>query len=266
MPTLPLDDTELYYTQVGQGDATIVFAHGLLFDHRQYDAQLDVLSDEYRCIAYDHRGQGESARARPPIVDMETLYLDAVRLVEQFDAAPCHFVGLSMGGFVGLRLAARRPDLVESLVLADTRAGRESSEHIPRYERLTFVARWIGVEHVVDRVLPLMFGETFLNDPDRAGVRATWRNRLAALPKSIYRAVNGVLYRPGVEPELDEIDVPVLVLHGEEDRAIPIEVGRALADRIDGASFEGIPNAGHLVSIERPELVTERIANFLEGL
>ena len=97
MPTLPINDTELFYRQEGSGAESIVFSHGLLFDHRQYEAQIDVLSRKYRCIAYDHRGQGSSADARSPQIDMETLYLDVVELIEQFDAAPCHFVGLSMG-------------------------------------------------------------------------------------------------------------------------------------------------------------------------
>jgi len=268
MPTLALNGTELFYEDEGAGDETIVFAHGLLFDRRQWRRQRDVLREEYRCIVYDHRGQGESARSRAPMVDMETLYLDAVELIERFGVGPCHFVGLSMGGFVGLRLAARRPDLVKSLVLADTRAGREPAAHIPKYGRLTAVAQWLGVGMVVDRVLPLMFSDRFLesNDPEVEQTRELWRERLSERDKSVHRAVRGVLNRPSVESELGRIEAPTLVLHGERDRAISVEAGRHLADRIEGAEFRSFPETGHLSNLERPEDFTRTLEEFLESV
>lgn len=268
MPTLAINDTELFYRDVGAGDETIVFAHGLLFDHRQYQHQIEKLRGEYRCIVYDHRGQGQSGPSRAPMVDMETLYLDAAELIERFGVGPCHFVGLSMGGFVGLRLAARRPDLVKSLVLADTRAGREPPENVPQYERLNMVAKWLGVGLVADRVLPLMFSERFLDSdsPEVREARETWRERLEARDKSVHKAVRGVLHRPSVEGELDRIEAPTLVVHGEDDRAISIDEGRQLADAIDGAAFLSFSDTGHLSSIERPERFTRAIADFLSDM
>lgn len=268
MPTLPINDTELFYRDTGFGDDAVVFAHGLLFDHRQYDHQREALGDDYRCIAYDHRGQGESRPGRAPMVDMETLYFDAATLIERFDVGPCHFVGLSMGGFVGLRLAARRPDLVKSLVLADTRAGREPAENLPRFGRLTAVAQWLGTNLVVDRVLPLMFSDRFLesDDPESRKRRETWRERLAGRPSHVHKAVRGVLHRASVESELEQIDVPTLVLHGEDDRAIPVDEGRHLADAIDGAELRTFPETGHLSSIERPEKFSEALAEFFDDI
>jgi pimeloyl-ACP methyl ester carboxylesterase len=202
------------------------------------------------------------------MVDMETLYFDAAALIERFDVAPCHFVGLSMGGFVGLRLAARRPDLLKSLVVADTRAGREPAENLPRYERLTTVAEWLGTRLVVDRVMPLMFSDRFLesDDPRIRDRRETWRERLAGRSKHVHKAVRGVLHRASVESELGEIDVPTLVIHGEEDRAVHVDEGRELADVIDGAELRTFPETGHLSSIERPEQFSEALAEFLEEL
>ncbi len=266
MPTLPINDTELSYRYAGRGNETIVFSHGLLFDHRMFDAQIEMLGNRRRCLAYDHRGQGESGLSSSPVIDIETLYLDAVALIERFDVAPCHFVGISMGGFVGLRLASRRPDLVESLTLMATRSGREPFVNRPRYRRLNWAARLLGVSAVVDRVMPLMFGETFMQRDDRAPERRRWRERLAGNSNQIYRAVNGVIYRPRIDLELPKIEVPTRVLHGEQDRAIAPAEGRRLAEAIDGAEFVPIPEAGHSPSIERPDLVTETISTFLDGM
>ena len=74
-----------------------------------FRAQIDRLKPHYRCIAYDHRGQGDSAIA-PDGYDMDTLAEDAAALIVALDAGPCHFVGLSMGGFVGMRLALPGPN------------------------------------------------------------------------------------------------------------------------------------------------------------
>jgi pimeloyl-ACP methyl ester carboxylesterase len=265
MPTLPINDTELAYNYTGRGEETIVFSHGLLFDRRMYDAQVRAFRDGRRCLAYDHRGQGESGHAAASLIDMETLYADAAKLIERFDIAPVHFVGLSMGGFVGMRLASRRPDLIESLTLASTRAASEPFDNRSRYRRLNWVARWLGMEWVVDRVMPLMFGETFMEAPERADQRERWRERLVENSNDIYRAVDGIIHRPSFELELDRIDVPTLVLHGEEDRAIPIREGRRLAEGIDGAEFRAIPEAGHSASIENPEAFNRELRRFLDG-
>ena len=266
MPTLPINDTELFYRDTGNGAETIVFSHGLLFDHRMFDAQVRYFADDYRCVAYDHRGQGDSGRPDAPSIGMETLYFDAVELIERFEIGPCHFVGLSMGGFVGMRLAARRPELVKSLTLMSTRAGPEPSENVPRYKRLNAVARLLGVDFVSDRVLPIMFGDRFLEDDETTERRQLWRRRLEENSRDVYRAVNGVIYRPSCVSELAQIDVPTMVVHGEDDRAIPIEGGRRLADSIDGAEFVSIPEAGHSVSIERPAVVNETLEGFFDDV
>src|SRR5262249_48302064 len=107
MPMLPVPGAELYYEDSGAGVKTIVFSHGLLWSSRMYDAQVTHLRERYRCVAYDHRGQGRSTVGAARF-DMETVYQDGVMLIERLGLAPCHFVGLSMGGFVGIRLAAKR--------------------------------------------------------------------------------------------------------------------------------------------------------------
>src|SRR5262245_53535714 len=116
MPTVKVNGVELFYKETGSGPETIVFSHGLMMDHSMFEAQRAVLSDQFRVIAYDHRGQGQSEETSNG-QDMETLTTDAANLILALNAAPCHFAGLSMGGFVGLRLAARRPALLRTLTL-----------------------------------------------------------------------------------------------------------------------------------------------------
>jgi pimeloyl-ACP methyl ester carboxylesterase len=164
MPKLQINDAEIHYEEQGTGPETIVFAHGLLMSGRLFANQVNALKDRYRCITFDFRGQGQSGVTASGY-DMETLSEDAAALIEALRCAPCHFMGLSMGGFVGMRLAIRRPELLKSLVLLETSADPEAQENIGRYRLLNFVARWLGLRLVADRVMPILFGQKFLNDP-----------------------------------------------------------------------------------------------------
>jgi len=175
MPTLELNGARIYYEDSGGPGAPVVFAHGLLWSCRLFDAQVKALRNRFRCVAFDVRGQGQS-EVTDSGYDFETLTGDAIALIEKLGLAPVHFVGLSMGGMIGMRLAARRSDLVRSLALLETSADPEPSENVPRYRRLNLVARWLGLSLVADQVMPIMFGRKFLEDASRAAERQLWRS------------------------------------------------------------------------------------------
>lgn len=265
MPQIKVNGTELYYEEHGNGAETVVFSHGLLWSCRMFDKQVDALKDRYRVIAYDHRGQGQSA-ITPDGYDMDTLTEDAAALLRALNAAPCHFVGLSMGGFVGMRLAARYPDLLRSLVLLETSADAEPSENVPKYKLLNFIGRWLGFGVVVNSVMPIMFGKTFLNDPARAEERARWRNYLVNNNRiGTTRAVAGVINRPSFYEELDKVQTRTLILVGDEDVAtVPAKSERMLA-RLPNATMQIIPHAGHTSTVEQPEAVNAALLAFLAG-
>jgi 3-oxoadipate enol-lactonase len=121
VPKIEINGVPIHYQARGEGAETIVFAHGLLWSEQIFENQIEVLQRRYRCISFDFRGQGQTAVTLSGY-DMETLSADTIALIEALGAAPCHFVGLSMGGMVGLRIAIRRPELLKSLVLFATSA------------------------------------------------------------------------------------------------------------------------------------------------
>jgi len=267
MPYLRLDDTELFYTDTGAAASgeTVVFSHGLLMSHRMFAAQVEALRERYRCVAYDHRGQGLSAPSELRCIDMGTLTGDAVALIEKLELGPVHFIGLSMGGFVGMRLAARRRKLVRSLVLLETSAGPELEANLPKYRAMSLVAKSLGPGVLVGRLAPIMLGRSFLADPAKRSVREEWLGHFRALPKSIWRAVNGVLERESVVPELGRIRCPTLILVGDEDVATPREQSERIQRGIRGSKLVVIPRAGHSSTIEEPQAVSREISAFLQG-
>ena len=266
MPMIEIGEARLHYTDEGSGPETIVFSHGLLMSGGMFAAQVEALKDRYRCITYDHRGQGGSAVTESGY-DMETLSEDAARLIEALDAGPCHFAGLSMGGFVGIRLATRRPELLRSLILLETSADPEPAETQKKYRMLNFVARWFGLRTVIGQVMPIMFGQTFLNDPERKELRDRWRTHIVSNDRiGITRAVTGVVERRGVMDEIGGIDLPVLVVVGDEDVATVPEKSERIHAAIPGSNLIRIPRAGHSATIEQPEAVNRVLVSHLDSI
>lgn len=264
MPTIHIRGVQYYYEDTGgEGKETIVFSHGLLWSGRMFDKQVSALKSQYRVITYDHRGQGKT-QVTESGYDMDTLYEDAVALIEALGIAPCHFAGLSMGGFIAMRLAARRPDLIKSIMLIETSSDPEPEENIPKYTLLNFVARWFGLGIVASRIMPIMFGKTFLSDPKRAEERDYWRKQLISNHRiGITRAVVGVTTRKGVYEELNKITVPTLVLVGDEDTATVPAKSERIHAKVKGSQLVIIPRAGHSSSVEEPEAVNKALLSFL---
>lgn len=265
MPTIRVNGAELYYEDQGSGLESLVFAHGLMFDHRMYEAQVAAFSDTYRCVTFDFRGQGLS-EVTPNGYNMDTLADDAAALVDALDLSPCHFVGLSMGGFVGLRLALRYPEMLRSLVLLNTSAESEPSGNRPRYRLMRLVARLLGPGPIVGRLMPVMFGRDFLADPRRATDREQWRQRMRENDRAgISRAAGGVINREGVLDRIDGIRAPTLIIAGEQDQATTPDKARHMHERIPGSELVTLPGTGHMSVLECPDRLNELLTAFLAG-
>ncbi|MBW2525565.1 MAG: alpha/beta fold hydrolase [Deltaproteobacteria bacterium] len=167
MPEITVDDgVRLHYAERGKGDETVVLSHSYLVDHRHFEPQIEALSERYRVLAYDHRGHGQSDCPRDGY-SMERIYADGVAFLEAMDCGPVHWMGLSTGGFVGMRIAYRRPELLQSLVLMDTAAGAEPTLKHLKYRGMFFVLQRFGIEPVLGGAMSALFGKTFLRDPER---------------------------------------------------------------------------------------------------
>lgn len=264
MPFIEANGVKLFYEESGEGKETLVFSHGLLWSHHMFAAQVEELSKTYRVIAYDHRGQGKSEVKGP--FDMDTIYEDAVALIENLNLGKVHFAGLSMGGFVGLRLASRRPDLIKSLILMETSAMAEPVENLPKYKTLNGIVKWMGVIlPVANKVMPIMFAESWLSKPENLPQVKYWRKQLMGNKKSITGPVEGVIYRKGVESELGKIACPTLIMVGDEDVATKPEKAKFIQMGIPNSELHMIPGAGHSSCIEKPEVVNNLISAWLEG-
>jgi len=266
MPFLEINHAQIHYLESSQGPETIVFSHGLLMNGEMFREQAAYFDGRFRCIRYDHRGQGRSEVTEGGY-DMDSLTGDAASLIRALDCAPCHFVGLSMGGFVGMRLAIRHPEMLKSLTLMETTADPEPEENKRPYRRLAFVGKWLGYRFVVKPVMKIMFGQSFLTDPAKAGLRTEWRKRLMSLNRvGTDRAAHGVIDRDGFYDQLTGIRTPTLILVGDEDVATPSQKSQRMHEAIENSKLVVIPRAGHSAAIEEPEAVNQALNEFFETL
>lgn len=250
MTEIPVNGTTLHYVESGPRDAPVlVLGHSLFFDHTMFEPLAGLLQGDLRVIRYCHRGQGRSGREAP--YDMDTLTDDAAGLIEALGVGPCHYAGNSMGGFVALRLAARRPDLVSTVAAIGSSGGAEGK--LEEFDPLVDAMGQQGVGPLVDIALHIMFGDTSL--AERPELVGPWKEKMAALGPEIEGPARAVVHRTAVLGELAATEVPILAIAGAEDHAYSVEDSRAIAEAAPDGRLEVVEGAGHSVSLEQPEAV-----------
>lgn len=263
---------------------TVVFVHGFPFDGSMWDAQLAALPTGWRGLAPHLRGFGDApleavpgevptgadlggdvAFPAEPVLPMELLADDIAGLIEREAGGRAVVCGLSMGGYVALSLWRRRPELVRALVLADTRAEPDTDEGRGNRARMAALARRSGAAAIASAMLPTVLSERTLGT--RAGTADRVRDMmLGTAPATIVAALAGMAARRDSRPDLPTVDVPALVVVGEEDTLTPPDVARALADGLSRATLEVIPDAAHLSNLENPPAFDAALARFLTTL
>lgn len=258
-----VNGVELHYIEKGKGDETIVFSHGYLMNHTMFSHQIEALSQRYRVIAYDHRGHGESAGFKRPFTIYD-LMEDAAALIERLVDGPVHFIGMSTGGYVGVRLMVRRPELLNSAVLIDCGAGAESLPKLAQYHLMLMSVRLFGVRSVFKRAIAILMGEKFRSDPARRSEYEQWKRAIHKLDKTnLYHFGRAIFGRDSVIDQIGTFDKPVLVLVGEKDIATPPKRSKEMVAVLPNAELVTIPDAGHTSPVETPAAVTKAISAFL---
>lgn len=265
MATIAVNGTTINYADEGPQDApALLFAHSMFFDHRMFAAQAEAFADGYRVIRYDLRGQGDSQRHPREALDFDTQTDDARALIEGLQLRDVTFVGNSMGGFIGLRLAARHPDLLRSLVVLGTSADIE--EAAEGMDALAAVVQEQGIEPVIDGVLYFMLGDTSLNDPSRAHVLAEARAVVASRTPEYADAAWHIAHRPAILGELPNITVPLTIVAGTEDHTYPPPKSEQIAAAVPHAKLVVMERTGHVHALENPDAVNAVLEDHLAAL
>jgi len=240
----------------------LLFIHGYPLNRHIWDPQIEVLADAARVIAHDLRGHGDSSASTGPH-SMELLADDCQALLEALGVtAPVVLCGLSMGGYVTFAFFRKYPEKVAGLILAATRAGEDSPEGKANRDKAAEMARQGGAGAIAESMLPKMLSpKSYVERPELV-------QRVSEIMQST--SLNGILgdlvgmkSRPDSTPTLRQIDRPTMILHGSDDQLIPLSEAKVMQKAIPLARLQIIPDAGHLLNMEQPQLFNAVVREFL---
>ena len=253
-------DAQLVYEVTGTGP-DVVMLHPFPLHHRFWDGVLDQLTTRYRVVMPDLRAHGDSDAGDGPVT-MQKLAADLDRLCRELDVTRAIFVGVSIAGYALFEFWRRYRERVGGLVLANTRAGAETSEgHGARLQAAERVVRE-GTAGFTEELLQRLFSKaTLTNRPDIVdAARAMARKMSAAGMAGVQR---GMADRADSIPNLAAINVPTLVIAGEDD-SVPRSELELIHQRIAGSQFRVIAKAGHYAAMEQPAEFGRLLRTFFE--
>ncbi len=244
---------------------TIVLLHAFPLGANMWEPQIRSIPKGWRLITPDLRGFGGTSEADGGTPSMDDYARDVIDLLAALGITRAVVGGCSMGGYATFAVIRRAPEIVEGVVLADTRAGADSLEgRANRRSMLALVDRE-GPSGVARDMMPKLLGRT-TRETDTT-VESTVRRLIKQQsPEGIRGAILRMMDRPDSMSLLPTMTVPVLVLVGEEDELTPVEESRKIAAAIPGARLEIIPSAGHLANLEQPGPFNAALESFLTAL
>lgn len=267
MPTVRTNDIETYYERRGDGPP-IVFIHGSIVDYSHWTPQLETLSDEYTTIAYDVRGHGRTGGSTRDSYSIRLFAEDLHELITALDLDRAVLCGLSMGGCIAQVYAAKHPERIAGLVLADT----FTPEILDWRERLQFLTlkatippvRLIGYEQV-EKIMVWLHER--IQGKGVSGNYKKIEQLRAEAPKmatdEFAKVVHALTRFHETDLDYSAITVPTLILYGEHDAGFIRRHAPKLGAKLPNSTVREVPDAGHASNLDNPEFFTAILQEFL---
>jgi 3-oxoadipate enol-lactonase len=253
----------LNYTQFGPvGKIPVLFIHGFPFNQTMWQPQVEALQSGYHLITYDNRGHGKTP-AGDGQYTLELFVDDLIALLDELNLSKVVLCGLSMGGYIALRAIERHPDRVHALVLCDTRAEADSNEAKVKRTANLKVVKEKGVPAFAEGFLKAIFAPgTFETNPQ--AVDLIRKAIVANSPTGIIGTLIALAARTDTTAALSTIQVPTLILVGDQDPVTPPAAAETLHRGIAHSELHVIPRAAHLSNLENPVDYNRHLAAFLK--
>jgi 3-oxoadipate enol-lactonase len=252
---------QINYEVEGSGSEWVAFSHSLACDLTMWDEQAALLRSRYRILRFDTRGHGTS-EAPASAYTLDQLADDLRALLTSLHIDRIHFVGLSMGGMIGMTFALKFPGIFRSLVLCDT-SSRIPPEAGPIWEGRIRTATEQGMEPLVAPTLQRWFTEPFRERHPDAMQRVG--DMIRATPVAGYVGCCHAIPRIDLTDRLGAIKCPVQVIVGDQDVGTPVAMSEAIHKAIPGSQLVVLQDASHLSNIEQPEAFNHALDRFLSA-
>jgi len=262
MPQAKVGDIQLYYEEQGQGEPLLLIM-GLGASTLAWSEQIPAFAREFRVIAFDNRGAGRSDK--PAVRYTIALFADdTAGLLDALGIDSAHVYGQSMGGFVAQELALRHPQRVRTLILASTTCGgRQAVVASPENLAGIGMMNVLTPREAAEKGLSLLYSAEFIARHRHALIQRSLREaELRAPPDAFGRQVQAAI-RHNTFDRLPDILCPTLVITGGDDKVVPADNSRLLAERIPGAELAVLPGAGHGYLVEKAAESNAVVLEFL---
>lgn len=261
MPEATIDGTLVHYLDQGDGGPALVLLHAFPLRAAMWSPQLSALAAT-RVVAPDLLGFGASDAPDDLSAYSVDIWADLVAgLLDHLGLERVILGGLSMGAYAAFAFHRRHRSRLAGLVLADTRPGPDTPEAAERRRAQIDQVRERGTAELVETLLGGLLGE--YTRRHRAEVVAEARALMDSSPAGFMGALDAMIRRPDSTPDLATIDVPTLVVVGEQDSLSPPDVARAMHAAVPGADLAVVPGAGHLSNLEAPAAFNAALADFV---
>jgi 3-oxoadipate enol-lactonase len=242
----------------------ILFVHGFPFDHHMWENQISKFSSEYLCISYDVKGLGESD-AGDGQYTIESFVDDLEMVTNEMNLVKPVLCGFSMGGYISLRALERMESAYDGLILCDTKSSTDTNEgKINRALGIKKINKEGAAKYVRD-FIPNCFCEYSLENRKDL-VQENIKRSECFSAEGIKGSLLAMAGRTDTSGYLSKVELPVLILCGEEDNLTTPDVMMGMSDMIHNSEFHTISKAGHLSPLENPEEVNKYFAGFLKRI
>jgi pimeloyl-ACP methyl ester carboxylesterase len=265
MPIFSVGNHEMHYQDIGQGEV-IVFGHGYLWDSKMWQAQINELSQHYRCIVPDFWGHGLSSSIPDGVRNLTDYAEHVLALLDSLHIVQFSLAGLSLGGLWSVEVTIRAPQRVKSLALLNTFVGLEPEVNCIKYNAM--FDRAIEENQfspaAVAQLLPLFFATHSLEQSKQYVVEFEHRllNASAQQVKMWVKVGKMMFTRPERFDDVEKFSLPVLILSGAEDRVRPPLESYLMNDSISGSELHILANTGHVSSVESGDAVNMHLNAF----
>jgi len=259
MPYIHNQGAKIYWDEQGAGEP-ILFIMGLAYPSDMWYRTRPLLAKTYRTIAIDNRGVARSDMPAGPY-PIAVMAEDALKVLDAAGVQSAHVYGISMGGMIAQELTLQHPERVRSLILGCTAAGGPTAVQAePEVGQVIMARGMMTPEEAAQASIP------FIYHPDTPrgridedlNVRRPWY----AQPSAYIAQLQGILAWEAYS-RLPQISVPTLVIHGENDRLVPVGNGKLIASRIPGAKLVLLSGASHIYPTDQPEAADRAVIEFL---
>lgn len=259
--TAQVNGTSIYYETKGSGFPIVFVSGGGVLDRRGWDRQFETFSKYFRVIRYDVRGLGKSARPQTSFSHSDDLYA----LLEFLKISRAHVVGLSVGGAIAIDFVLEHAEMVDHLILAAAGLSNDSKgeANMRGLVAISELVRTQGIERFIQLTLDAPFVLSKQNDAGREKVREIYLDNNDVFETGLPVFALWKETQPAAETRLESIEVPVLIVRGDNDSPIYSAMTDKISKGVKHSTTVVIPGGTHFLNLEKPEEFDRVVLNFL---